>query len=53
MIKEAMAKAVKGEDLTEAEMQETMTDILTAKATPAQSGIRCCSMQGLPWWPQV
>ena len=38
MIKEAIAKVVKGEDLTEEEMEETMADILTAKATPAQIG---------------
>ena len=38
MIKEAIAKVVKGEDMTEPEMQDTMADILTAKATPAQIG---------------
>jgi anthranilate phosphoribosyltransferase len=38
MIKEAIAKVVKGEDMTEGEMQDTMADILTAKATSAQIG---------------
>ncbi|MBI5179884.1 MAG: anthranilate phosphoribosyltransferase, partial [Nitrospirae bacterium] len=36
MIKEAIAKVVDGEDLTEDEMQEAMNEIMTGAATPAQ-----------------
>lgn len=36
MIKEAIAKVVDGEDLTEEEMQEAMNEIMTGAATPAQ-----------------
>jgi len=38
MIKEAIAKAVKGVDLTEEEMEKVMEEIMTGKATPAQIG---------------
>ncbi|MBN1106670.1 MAG: anthranilate phosphoribosyltransferase [Deltaproteobacteria bacterium] len=38
MIKEAIAKVVKGRDLTEEEMERTMEAIMTGKATPAQIG---------------
>ncbi len=38
MIKEAIAKMVKGSNLTEAEMESTMDEIMTGKATPAQIG---------------
>lgn len=38
MIKEAIAKVVKGIDLTEKEMQGAMEEIMTGKATPAQIG---------------
>jgi len=38
MIKEAIAKVVKGNDLTEKEMEGTMGEILTGRATPAQIG---------------
>ena len=38
MIKEAIAKAVKGDDLTEEEMVGVMEEIMTGNATPAQIG---------------
>ena len=38
MIKEAIAKAVKGVDLTEQGMEKVMEEIMTGKATPAQVG---------------
>ncbi len=38
MIKEAIAKAVVGQDLSEAEMVETMDEIMGGEATPAQIG---------------
>jgi anthranilate phosphoribosyltransferase len=38
MIKESIAKVVKGVDLTEGEMKRTMEAIMTGKATPAQIG---------------
>ncbi len=38
MIKESIAKVVSGQDLTEAEMQETMEEIMTGASTPAQIG---------------
>ena len=38
MIKEAIAKVVQGDDLTEKEMEDTMGEILTGKATSAQIG---------------
>jgi anthranilate phosphoribosyltransferase len=38
MIREALAKIVQGIDLQEAEMMETMTEIMEGKATPAQIG---------------
>ena len=38
MIKEAIAEVVKGDDLTEEEMEVSMAEILTGKATPAQIG---------------
>ena len=38
MIREALAKVVQGIDLQEAEMLETMTEIMEGKATPAQIG---------------
>ncbi|MBW1729292.1 MAG: anthranilate phosphoribosyltransferase [Deltaproteobacteria bacterium] len=37
-IKEAISKVVKGEDLSEPEMQEVMDQIISGKATPAQIG---------------
>jgi len=38
MIKETIEKVVKGNDLTEKEMEGTMDEILNGKATPAQIG---------------
>jgi anthranilate phosphoribosyltransferase len=38
MIKEAIAKVIKREDLTEAEMEAAMDEIMTGQATPAQIG---------------
>ena len=38
MIKESIAKVVGGHDLTEKEMQVSMEEIMTGKATPAQIG---------------
>ena len=38
MIKEFISKVVGGEDLTEAEMETAMEEIMTATATPAQIG---------------
>jgi len=38
MIKEAISKAVNGIDLTEQEMEASMGEIMTGKATPAQIG---------------
>jgi anthranilate phosphoribosyltransferase len=38
MIKEAIAKVVRGIDLTEVEMEKTMEEIMTGRATPAQIG---------------
>ena len=38
MIKEAIAKVVKGIDLTEAEMEKAMDEVMTGTATPAQIG---------------
>jgi len=38
MIKEAIAKVVNGDDLTEKEMMEAMEEIMTGEATPAQIG---------------
>jgi anthranilate phosphoribosyltransferase len=38
MIKEAIAKVVKGNDLTEDEMVRSMDEIMSGKATPAQIG---------------
>ncbi len=38
MIKEAIQKVVKGEDLTEGEMVRAMEEVMTGKATPAQIG---------------
>jgi anthranilate phosphoribosyltransferase len=38
MIKEAIAKVVKGNDLTEQEMGAAMEEVMTGKATPAQIG---------------
>lgn len=38
MIKEAIAKVVNGDDLTEKEMVEAMEEIMTGNATPAQIG---------------
>ena len=38
MIREAIAKVVKGEDLQEAEMMGTMEEIMGGQATPAQIG---------------
>lgn len=38
MIKEAIAKVVQGNDLTEKEMEGTMSEIFSGKASPAQIG---------------
>lgn len=38
MIKKSIAKVVRGEDLTQGEMEEAMEEIMTGKATPAQIG---------------
>ena len=38
MIKEAINKIVRGNDLTESEMEITMLDILAGETTPAQVG---------------
>ncbi|RPI75952.1 MAG: anthranilate phosphoribosyltransferase [Desulfobacteraceae bacterium] len=38
MIKEAIAKVVRGQDLTQAEMEASMTEIMNGEATPAQIG---------------
>jgi len=38
MIKEAIAKVVRGDNLTETEMEETMDEIMSGNATPAQIG---------------
>jgi anthranilate phosphoribosyltransferase len=38
MIKEAIAKVVKGNDLTEQEMEVAMEEVMTGKTTPAQIG---------------
>ncbi len=38
MIKEFISKVVRGEDLTEAEMEKAMAEIMTGAATPAQIG---------------
>ncbi|HYR03699.1 MAG TPA: anthranilate phosphoribosyltransferase, partial [Syntrophobacteria bacterium] len=38
MIKEAIAKAVRREDLTQEEMEQAMDEIMTGQATPAQIG---------------
>jgi anthranilate phosphoribosyltransferase len=38
MIKEAIAKVVRGMDLTETEMEKTMDEVMTGTATPAQIG---------------
>src|SRR4030066_128991 len=38
MIKEAIAKVVKGIDLSEIEMEKTMDEVMTGTATPAQIG---------------
>ena len=38
MIKQFISKVVKGEDLTEAEMEKAMTEIMIGTATPAQIG---------------
>lgn len=38
MIKELISKVVSGEDLTEAEMEKAMAEIMTGTATPAQIG---------------
>ncbi|HBE44102.1 MAG TPA: anthranilate phosphoribosyltransferase [Deltaproteobacteria bacterium] len=38
MIKDSIAKVVRGNDLTEGEMEMCMTEIISGKATPAQIG---------------
>ncbi len=38
MIKESVAKVVIGEDLSQSEMEETMNEIMSGEATPAQIG---------------
>jgi anthranilate phosphoribosyltransferase len=41
IIKEAINKIVKGNDLTESEMKITMLGILAGEATPSQVGAFC------------
>ena len=38
MIRESISKVVRGEDLTESEMEKAMDEIMTGTATPAQIG---------------
>ncbi|MDP6178522.1 MAG: hypothetical protein QGG48_01365 [Desulfatiglandales bacterium] len=38
MIKEAIARVVRGDDPTEKEMKEAMEEVISGKATPAQVG---------------
>jgi anthranilate phosphoribosyltransferase len=38
MIRESIHKVVKGEDLSEGEMEKTMVEVISGKATPAQVG---------------
>ena len=45
MIKEAIAKVVKGEDLTEKEMEAAMDEVMTGQATPAQIGALITSLR--------
>jgi anthranilate phosphoribosyltransferase len=45
MIKEAIAKVVKGEDLTEKEMEAAMDEVMTGQATPAQIGAFITSLR--------
>ena len=49
MIKQFISKVVKGEDLTEAEMEKAMTEIMIGTATPAQIG----ASPRRPCWPQA
>ena len=45
MIKELISKVVSGEDLTEAEMETAMDEIMSGTATPAQIGAFITSLQ--------
>lgn len=45
MIKDAIAKVVEKEDLTESEMEEAMEEIMTGKTTPAQIGAFIVAMR--------
>ncbi len=45
MIKEFIKKVVKGDDLTEREMEDAMDEIMSAKATPAQIGAFITSLR--------
>jgi anthranilate phosphoribosyltransferase len=45
MIKEAIAKVVRGEDLTEKEMEAAMDEVMTGQATPAQIGAFITSLR--------
>lgn len=45
MIKEAISKVVLGDDLTEAEMEKAMDEIMTGEATPAQIGAFITAMR--------
>ena len=38
MIKELISNVIRGEDLTEVEMEKAMDEIMTGTATPAQIG---------------
>ena len=45
MIKESISKVVRGDDLTEREMENTMDEIMTGTATPAQIGALITSLR--------
>jgi anthranilate phosphoribosyltransferase len=45
MIKESIAKAIRREDLTQSEMEKTMEEIMTGRATPAQIGALIAAMR--------
>jgi len=50
MIKEAISKVVKGEDLTQSQMEQVMEEIMSRRATDAQIGafITAMRMKGEP-----
>jgi anthranilate phosphoribosyltransferase len=45
VIKEFIKKVVKGDDLTEREMEDAMDEIMSGKATPAQIGAFITSLR--------